>query len=307
MARFGSYKNISPVVQGERQAASVIKELQGTEIKSVGTVRNYEQALRQIASHFADRDKNGGTHTPLREVTPEQIQSYLEIRSNDVSQKSLDMERQAAQKMMQMVTHKLEPGKNLTVVKSQVETKLETRAYTQEQIQNVCSHMSERDALSAAIVHNAGLRSHEVFTLRPVAERAADIRPAREEKFSGRTGLIYTVEGKGGLIREVMISNELAQRLEQTRHESPEKITDRGVHYQSCYNVSGGQLLSQAWSTASQDALGFSTGLHGLRHSYAQERMAELQSQGMDRQSALETVSQELGHFRYEITEVYQR
>ena len=51
----------------------------------------------------------------------------------------------------------------------------------------------------------------------------------------------------------------------------------------------------------------FSNGGHGLRHSYAQERMAELKSLGLARAIALETVSQELGHFRAEITEVYLR
>ena len=35
--------------------------------------------------------------------------------------------------------------------------------------------------------------------------------------------------------------------------------------------------------------------------------MIELQNQGLTRDRALETVSQELGHFRPEITEVYLR
>ena len=35
--------------------------------------------------------------------------------------------------------------------------------------------------------------------------------------------------------------------------------------------------------------------------------MTELQNRGLTREQALETVSQELGHFRPEITEVYLR
>ncbi|KAG1682859.1 Valine--tRNA ligase [Nymphon striatum] len=46
---------------------------------------------------------------------------------------------------------------------------------------------------------------------------------------------------------------------------------------------------------------------HGLRHSYAQERMGELRSQGLTREYALEIVSQELEHFRPDITEIYLR
>lgn len=53
--------------------------------------------------------------------------------------------------------------------------------------------------------------------------------------------------------------------------------------------------------------MGRSTGAHGLRHSYAQERMTELQNRGLSRDAALETVSQEMGHFRPEITETYLR
>ena len=45
---------------------------------------------------------------------------------------------------------------------------------------------------------------------------------------------------------------------------------------------------------------------HGARHAYAQERMAELQRM-LFCADALETVSQELGHFRPEITETYLR
>lgn len=49
------------------------------------------------------------------------------------------------------------------------------------------------------------------------------------------------------------------------------------------------------------------TGSHGLRHNYAQERMATLTSQGMDYNTALRTVSEEMGHHRIDITLTYLR
>ena len=64
---------------------------------------------------------------------------------------------------------------------------------------------------------------------------------------------------------------------------------------------------SEISAQASTRALGYSTGAHGVRHAYAQERMHELRSQGLDRWRALEVVSQEMGHFRPEITETYLR
>jgi integrase len=53
--------------------------------------------------------------------------------------------------------------------------------------------------------------------------------------------------------------------------------------------------------------LGFSNGGHGLRHSYAQERVAELQQQGMRYDQAKATVAQEVGHFDKDTTEAYLR
>lgn len=53
--------------------------------------------------------------------------------------------------------------------------------------------------------------------------------------------------------------------------------------------------------------MGFSNGGHGLRHSYAQERMAELQQRGMRYDQAKATVAQEVGHFDKETTEAYLR
>lgn len=48
-------------------------------------------------------------------------------------------------------------------------------------------------------------------------------------------------------------------------------------------------------------------GTHGLRHSYAQERITELQEAGKVYNEAREIVSQELGHFRADVVETYLR
>lgn len=84
-------------------------------------------------------------------------------------------------------------------------------------------------------------------------------------------------------------------------------MRDRGILYQQRYAIGGGQALSQSFSTASRAALGFSNGIHGVRHSYAQQRHYEAQLLLGDPERALRVVSQELGHFRPQITEVYLR
>lgn len=300
MAKFSSIEK-----QADKMATAIAKEL-NDKIDSVGTIRNYQQALTTVAKEMVAQ----GQH--LRDLTPERAEAYLEQRGLEVGQKTLDMERQAIQSMMQNVTGQLEQNEKLTVIKSEHSQVLESRAYTPEQVKAITGHQSPHNALATEIAYSAGLRAHELATIRPIEERAPSERPANEEKFSGREGVAYTVQGKGGLIREVRIPQELSTRLEATRLDKPETVTDRNISYDRHYEIGYGNAFSKSFSEASQKALEFSNGAHGLRHSYAQERMSELRD--VDRpggflsyEKALETVSQELGHFRESVTEVYLR
>ena len=286
-----------------KQAASVMKLMQGNTIRSVGTVRNYEQALTRVAEYAKYEKLPGG----LRGMSTAHALTYLEARGQDVGQKTLDMERQAIQSMMLHVTGKLNPGESLSVIKSEQEQVLNSRAYSSDQVDLVTKAQIGKNALATKLSYAAGLRAHELLTLRPISERKADSRPANNTKWQGREGVLYTVHGKGGLIREVNIPHELASTLETLRLKMPLSITDRKVHHTQYYDLAGGQRWSNSFSAAANRTLGWSEGAHGLRHSYAQERMHELQRQGLTRVLALETVSQEMGHFRPEITETYLR
>ena len=285
-----------------RQAASVMKGLQGDTLQSVGTVRNYEQSLTRV-SEFLQQNRLGD----LRSLTPEKAISYLEIRGQEVGQKTVDMERQAIQCMMRNVTQKLAPTERLPIVKSEQTQILTSRAYTTQQVELIAATQTEKNALSTQLAYAAGLRAHELLTIARPDEQPTDARPALDEKFSGREGVIYTVTGKGGLTRDVYFPAALAIRLENRRLNESRIAEDRGVFYKQRYDLNGGNRWSSSFSTASKRALGWSSGAHGVRHSYAQERMSELQKSGMTREKALETVSQEMGHFRPEITETYLR
>lgn len=127
------------------------------------------------------------------------------------------------------------------------------------------------------------------------------------ERFTGRSGERYTVHGKGGLLREVLIPSNLAKELEQHRSIQKVLVKDRTINYYSYYDIGGGKRWSNSVSAASKRVLNWSHGAHGLRHGYAQERMNELQQTGFSYQHALSLVSQTLGHFRPDITEVYLR
>jgi len=294
MAKFAKS---SPV----KQTLSVIKIMQKS-ISSVGTVANYEERLLQIAINL--KNTNQGE---LRDLTPESAISYLQIRSEEVGQKTLDMERQAIQSMMKKVTGKLNDKETLAVIKSDHKQILKSRSYTKEQAKLVGNSQTERIRLSTQLAHICGLRAHELLTIARVGERPMSERPALNTKFSGRDGEIYTVIGKGGLIREIIIPKELTKKLEYNRLDQPQKIVDRGINYNQKYNISGGQRWSNSFSSASKRALNWSGGGHGLRHSYAQERMNELHFLGNNYIESLEIVSQEMGHFRPGITEIYLR
>ena len=296
------------------QAASVInslKELSAEQranhekmtLPSLGTARDFETCLTHIGNWMKETGQGS-----LRDLTPAKAVDYLQMRAAEVGQKTLDQERQAAQKMMQDVTHQLQPNERLPVVKSEHEQVLTARAYTMEQMEAIAEAQAEKYALATEIAYASGLRAHELFTLLPLAERQPDDRPASEFKFSGRPqGELYTVQGKGGLVRVVSIPTDLADRLEARRLDEARTVCDRSIYYRQHYDIGGGKLWSNSFSKASLRVLEFSTGAHGLRHAYAQDRMEELRHSGRNRMESLRIVSQELGHFRPEITETYLR
>lgn len=274
------------------QAQHAVRAL---DLQSQGTERNYEQALKGCAEFLKENRMD-----TLRELTTDKAMAYLEARSQEVSQKTLDLDRQALQAVL---------GEKLDVVKSELDTTLSSRAYTPEQAALVAGAQSEKHSLATLIAENAGLRAHELLTLRPVEERAADThRDYRDDRFAGRENVaIYTVEGKGGLCREIAIDRDLANRLEERRLDEPKTTYDRGIGYEQHYDLGGGKQWSDSFSKAAERELGWSEGAHGLRHEYAQERMNTLQENGYNYREALEVVSQEMGHFRPDITEVYLR
>ena len=65
------------------QAAYIMKALQGHHLRSVGTVRNYEQGLTRVAEWTQRERLPGG----LRAMTPELAIRYLEQRGQEVRER----------------------------------------------------------------------------------------------------------------------------------------------------------------------------------------------------------------------------
>ena len=269
------------------------------QIHSVGTARAYEQSIKQAAEWG-----RSNRHQSMPDWTAEIAQQYLAFRADQVGQKTLDLDRQALQILP--LVDKLDRTKS----GYDSERKLAEigRAYTDPQIAAIALAQNDRNGLATEIASAAGLRAHELFTLRPAAEQPASThREWTPERFAGIEGERYTVIGKGGLVREVVLPIVLAERLEAARLAEPVRVADRKVYYQQAYDISAGNTWSSSFTNASKTQLGYSTGAHGLRHGYAQQRMDTLQGSGKLREDALLIVSQEMGHFRPDITEVYLR
>lgn len=264
------------------------------QLHSIGTERAYEQALAGLVD-WLDETKKGD----LRGLDEDTAKAYLVDRAAEVSQKTLDLDRQAINAYL---------NTKLPIISSEKGTILRSRAYTQDQIRMVADSQSVKNALATDLAAAAGLRAHELLTLRPVAERGADThREYRNDRFSGRDGVLYTVDGKGGLVREILLPHELAVRLESRRLAVPQTVYDRQIRYQQHYDIGGGKRWSDSFGKAANRALGWSTGAHGVRHTYAQERVLELQRQYYSFDDAKLVVSQELGHFRGDIIDTYLR
>ncbi len=291
--------------QAKHQAAFVIKQhlaigkskhqtKTSDKIYSVGTARNYEQALTKL-THWLRENKRGD----LQHLTVEISRQYLEIRAQEVGQKTLDQERQAIQMCI---------GQKITVIKSELQSIQKSRAYTQDQIDLIAKSQTAKYQLATQIAHAAGLRAHELLAIRkPKDQPKSSHRKWTKARFNGREGEIYTVIGKGGLIREVLIPTALAKQLETRRLQLPTTTYDRKIKYQQYYDIGGGKKWTDSFSTASKRLFNWSHGAHGLRHTYAQERLEELQQKGTTYKEVLGIISQELGHFRPDITEVYLR
>ena len=255
----------------QKQAAKIMARMQGRDkpIKSVGTARGYTNCLKKVARYV-----NQQFNISLRELTPEQAKQYLDVRSEEVGQKTLDQERQAIQAMMLNVTKTLDitdKKDRLSFIKSAKDEIEKSRAYTSQQVSMIASAQSEKHALATQISYAAGLRAHELYTLKPLEHREVVYRQEREETkntlFNARNGMRYTVVGKGGLEREVLIPVHLVEKLESRRFAEPQKVKDRGIFYRSHYNIGGGNNWSSSFSAASKRTLFRSSGAHGVRHS----------------------------------------
>lgn len=239
--------------------------------------------------------------TRLVDITPEMALDYLSKRKEQVCTKTLQNERRVLERVVFLHT----PEYKLYLGGDYPQREWVNRAYTHEQIYQIMARQTPENQLATALCFTAGLRVQELLTIQRFDEASPSAnREWRKDLFVGLEGEKYIVKGKGGLYRTVMIPHFLAKQLEQHRLDSPRQIKDRKCTITNYYDITGGKRFSDAFSQLSKRVLGWSHGAHGLRYCYAQERLNH-SIPGRTYEDALEIVSQELGHFRKEITPHY--
>ena len=273
--------------------------------RSIGSVVSHKSSLVRVADWMKERGYMQGLHR----ITEEQAKEYLGERITQVQQSTLNHDIAVINKNLEM---SFKQSDFKSTYDPPIKLSEESRAYSTNEIQKIIEHQNPHNALSTKIVAETGIRAKELMSLQkielqPISDRSSGKRVWSGNRFLGRGGISYSVIGKGGLIREVRMSKELSQELEKKCFESPEFCKDRNVESNRTYNIGYGNSWSKSFQSASERVLGYSSGGHGLRHSYAQERMNTLQNSGLSFEKSLEAVSQELGHFRPEITKVYLR
>ena len=266
-------------------------------VTSVMTEKAHTQALTTYAKWL--HQYRDGKH--LKSSTISDASIYLKERATSLKQSTVDLDRQA----INLHLHCKNP---LSFVASTLPTIPQNRAYSPPQISLLVEMSDANLGQSILLAADSGLRSMELVSIANTDRLTPSLRDWSVHRFAGREGArSFVVHGKGGLIREVKVSQNLAAPLLCLARPQPERVSHRGAHLMSHFDLNAGHRFSLEFGALSKRVLGFSYGAHGLRHSFAQRRRTELLCCGFSLQQSIEILSQELGHFSTANTMAYLR
>ncbi len=279
----------------------------GAILRSDRTVLRYQGDLGRAAEYV--QEKYGVTK--LKNITHEQAQEYINLRLQENIRVRTVQGYAKALELLPLVTELTVPSRS-----SDAQDKASgRRAYTQEQFKEIQQRLLNPAAkLAVQVILESGCRTQDLASLRFTADRPlqnARLNRLHTDRFAGREEWVkVTFIGKGGHEYMSSVSAQTAEALRDFSLLAPRDFRERdqeNVVTQQYYDLPVGKQLSQLWTQASKRTFGFSRGIHGLRHAFAQERVRELQEHGMTWQKALECASQLMGHYRAEQISTYLR
>lgn len=271
-----------------------IKESETRTITSVATEKKYFGCIKRFLTWC--KQNNYSTS----KISTTSAQAYLEFRAVDCVQKTVDGYRQSIGLIFDL---------KLRYVTSIRPTVLMPRAYLRSQISYLEETATETLSFSICLAAAGGLRAIELDTIARASELSEDERDWLPDRFTGldADSVKYVVIGKGGLKRAIMLPLIVSIELEKRRLPTPVRKKQREIFYTKHYAIVGGHNFSQQFSRLSMKEFNWSEGAHGLRHRFAQDRIAFLQRMGFTYDYAEQIVSQEMGHFSSANTRAYLR
>jgi len=279
----------------------------GAILRSDRTVLRYQGDLGRAAEFI---QQTYGV-TKLKDITQEQAQSYINLRlSEKIGVRTVHGYAQALQ-LLPLVNKLTLPSRTSDLF----DKPKERRAYTLEQVYEIQKNIpSLATKLAVQVILESGCRTQDLASMCLASERP--IKNARLEKlhpdrFAGREDWVkISFIGKGGHEYISTVSPQTATAIAKFKLTESRHFRERGQENtvtKQYYDLPAGQRLSSLWTQASKQTLGFSQGIHGLRHSFAQQRVRLLQEQRMTWQKALECTSQQMGHYRADQVLAYLR
>jgi integrase len=279
----------------------------GAILRSDRTVQRYQGDLGRAAEMI----QMAHGVSKLKNITQEQAQAYIDARLKEKIRIRTVHGYTKALELLPLVEKVVVPSRSTD---AQDKPK-RTRAYTTEQINEIQKRISSiAGQLAIKVIVESGCRAQDLASMRLESDRSlknARLNQLHPDRFSGREDWIkVTFIGKGGHEYASTISPQTAIEIEKFHLLTPRDFRERGqenVVTQQCYDLPAGKRLSLLWTQASKQTFGFSRGIHGLRHTFAQERIKVMQELGMTWQKALECVSQQMGHYRADQVLTYCR
>jgi hypothetical protein len=278
---------------GAKTSAEISKQ---TKINSFATADAYRDVWRSIADHA--KVEFGVKN--MEQLTGQHVSSYLEAKIDDgVSRATFDQYCAAGSKLEAALNRYAEAKQtgcqynfDLKPVRAMGAAELGSRNHVPRAYSNPLSMQSHLDGvnrLTATMQHESGARIKEVSQI-----KESQLRGLHTDRISGELRGRIMVDGKGGKERILQLSLATYSNLKAAI------VNGNGVHRLDDYKTYLADLKAAANETKQEYQ-----GSHGLRWGFAQERMAEMQKNGLSYEEALREVSQEMGHERSDITEHY--
>ena len=267
-------------------------------VYSYNTADTYKDTWHQ----FADYAKTELGLKDMEKTSAEHVQAFLESRiAVGVALATFAKEAAALGKLenaLNLYSEKHERGNQYNFREAIRETIREARRELSKADPHRAYRSPERiigsieDAkhrITAQSQLESGARIHEISLV-----KSRQLRGISQERVTGEKCGRIEIQGKGGKIRELRVSQATYEKISEIIKTEGDFSVDKNGYREDLRNAC--ESVGERY-----------TGSHGLRWTYAQDRMESLQARGMSYEQSLREVSQNLGHERPDITEHYLR